>query len=244
MKKLCKETCKIQGISAKLCQMKFKAVLFDIDGTLYDNKDVLWPGIPLILKHWPMLLSFRKVRHYLHQHVNAAIDAGMDFVSFQADLQARMRKKHESREKMLQWRARFIADFDQIFNHVGPVPYVVDMLKFCQGKGVKMGLLSDFPLCKKIERLGLSGYWNVRLSTEDCGALKPSPRGFLDAARQIGEEPQDILFVGNSYKYDVLGARGAGMRTAHYVKKKNPSSQADFQFNDYRQLKEKLEEWL
>lgn len=224
--------------------MKIKAILFDIDGTLYDNQDVVWPGIPLILKHWSMLLSFRKVRQYLHKEHDAALQAGIPFIDFQADCQAKLRNKGESRQQMLTWRALFIADFDHIFNKVRPVEHVVQLLEYCRSRQVKMGLLSDFPLCKKMERLGLQGYWQVEMCTENCGALKPNTKGFTDAAAVIGEQPTDILFVGNSYKYDVIGARAAGMKTAHYTHRKNSSSEADFQFHDYRQLKEKLEEWL
>lgn len=224
--------------------MEIKAVLFDIDGTLYDNQDVIWPGIPLVLKHVAMLASFRKVRQYLHKDHAAALEQGLPFVDFQADCQAQLRNKGESREKMLDWRARFLVDFDLLFNKIKPAPYVVDVLEYCREKGTKMGLLSDFPLCKKMERIGLTGYWQVQMCTEDCGALKPDSKGFVDAASLIEEAPQDILFVGNSYKYDVMGARSAGMKTAHYTRRSSSSSLADFQFSDYRQLKEKLQEWL
>ncbi|MGL4524893.1 MAG: HAD family hydrolase [Spirochaetia bacterium] len=224
--------------------MKIKAILFDIDGTLYDNASLFWVGIPLILKHWQVLLSFRRVRKHLHAYSEAALDAGVPFVDFQSDYHAQLRGKGETLEMMRDWRARFVADFDLLFEHVSPVKHVVELLKFCTERQIPMGLLSDFPLCKKIERLGLSGYWKVAASTEDAGALKPHSAGFLKAAKDMGFAPQEILFVGNSYKYDVMGARATGMKTAHYTKNKNAHSEADFQFSDYRSLKNQLEQWV
>ena len=49
-------------------------------------------------------------------------------------------------------------------------------------------------------------------------------------------EPEEILYVGDHYEYDVLGAHAVGMRVAHLTRKERPDSVADFQFGGYKEL--------
>ena len=43
------------------------------------------------------------------------------------------------------------------------------------------------------------------------GVQKPDPRVFHFALRRAGVNPSDALFIGDSWKADNLGARGAGL---------------------------------
>jgi putative hydrolase of the HAD superfamily len=88
--------------------------------------------------------------------------------------------------------------------------------------------------------LGISGFWDAVLCSERCGALKPDPCSFEALAAALGLPPEKILYVGNSYRYDVLGARRIGMRTAWIIPplyfRRKPAP--DFIFRDYRQLRD------
>ena len=115
--------------------------------------------------------------------------------------------------------------------------------------GLKLGLLSDFPPETKIKYLGIDSFWDTVLCTEEIGALKPEPFPFIKLAQALGTEPAQILYVGNSLKYDVIGAKRAGMQTALISrsvwstgggrlnsKPDKNSDKPDFIFRDYRQL--------
>ena len=61
-------------------------------------------------------------------------------------------------------------------------------------------------------------------------------------AEKLGVKPEEILYVGNSIKYDVMGARNYGMKTAYLLKGFRKifnikCSLADISFKNYRQLK-------
>jgi FMN phosphatase YigB (HAD superfamily) len=45
-------------------------------------------------------------------------------------------------------------------------------------------------------------------------ALKPHPRGFLQACAALGLRPADVLYVGDRPDVDLAGARAAGMACA------------------------------
>ena len=60
---------------------------------------------------------------------------------------------------------------------------------------------------------------------------------------ELGVKPEEILYVGNSAKYDVLGAKNAGMKTAYLEPLwrrllHKPLKDADISFKNYRQFQE------
>ena len=102
-----------------------------------------------------------------------------------------------------------------------------------------MGLLSDFPPERKLEYMKLN-FWDVKLCSEDTGRLKPAPDSFLELARKMGKNPENMLYVGNNPGYDVAGAHAAGMKAAliwpRWKRRPAAGPRPDFVFYDYRQL--------
>jgi putative hydrolase of the HAD superfamily len=130
--------------------------------------------------------------------------------------------------------------WEPIFKTIKPFPYAVKTLAALGKAGYKIGLLSDFPPEIKLEHMGLSGFWDAVLCSERFGAIKPHPRPFLELAGALSLPPEKILYVGNSFQYDVAGAHRAGMKTAWikgpFARKGKNQSEPDFTFSDYRQL--------
>jgi putative hydrolase of the HAD superfamily len=130
--------------------------------------------------------------------------------------------------------------WEPLFTRIAPFPRVRETLEGLKERGCKLGLLSDFPPEAKLVNMGLDGYWDTVLCSEMTGRLKPHPLPFLDLARQMGMSPERILYVGNSVRYDIIGAKGAGMKAAlvthSIIKKLRRPGKADFVFSDYRQL--------
>ena len=59
--------------------------------------------------------------------------------------------------------------------------------------------------------------FDVAFSSENVGAYKPHPKGFIAIAEELKLAPQQILFVGDTLRDDILGAQRVGMMTAHVV---------------------------
>ena len=70
----------------------------------------------------------------------------------------------------------------------------------------------------KIEALEASRYFEAVLISGEVGIAKPDPRIFRQALSRLNAAPGRSVFVGDSMKHDISGARNAGMMTV-YIKK-------------------------
>jgi putative hydrolase of the HAD superfamily len=132
---------------------------------------------------------------------------------------------------------RLYQNWESDFRYLKPYPHVKSLIEELKNRGdLKLGVLSDFPVQNKISFLGLENYWDTAFSSEEVNYLKPRPEPFLALADRLGLAPEEILYVGNSARYDIKGAAGVGMKTAYLgPAEKDPG--ADFRFSDYRQLR-------
>jgi HAD superfamily hydrolase (TIGR01509 family) len=81
--------------------------------------------------------------------------------------------------------------------------------------GFSLGVVSNrkHPYCNELEALGLIEFFPYVLAAGEVDLWKPDPALFQHAARQLGVRPQQVLYVGDNYFADVLGARRAGWHT-------------------------------
>ncbi|MDS0298748.1 HAD family hydrolase [Halogeometricum sp. S1BR25-6] len=87
------------------------------------------------------------------------------------------------------------------------------------GVGHRVGLLTNGPEYRqsvKLEALGLEDAFEVIVYAGDMERRKPHADPFDRAVESLGVDASDALYVGNSLKYDVAGAREAGMPVAWY----------------------------
>jgi putative hydrolase of the HAD superfamily len=212
-----------------------KAVAFDIDGTLYPSFSLYVRIIPYIIRHFRFYLHYNKVRRIMHRTAPLP-----DFYEYQARLLAEELGCSSARARAM---IKLIA-YDGLkpyFERIRPFKYVNETFKALREKGLKIALLSDFPPSQKNEIWGLVPYCDLILGSEEIGALKPSKYPFGIMANALGLEPGQILYVGNSVKFDVRGANNAGMKSAiiapllkRIFSKK--IKEADISFSNYRQF--------
>jgi putative hydrolase of the HAD superfamily len=232
--------------TAKIDTNKFAAVAFDVDGTLYPNIRFYRRLAPAALTHLPLLFAFRKAREMMHDKnkVQNQIQNNLpqgDFYEKQAFIVASILG-----EPVAQVRAKLdkfvYEDWQKRFINIKMYPHVRQTIENIRRAGCKTGVLSDFPVDKKLKNMGLDGIWDAALCTEEIGALKPSRLVFDKLASSLGVENERILYVGNSIRFDVAGAKNAGMKAALisgcriFGRGALKKSGADFVFHSYRQL--------
>ena len=210
--------------------MKFHAVAFDIDGTLYDNRLMHLKSVPFALRHLRLLCAFRRVRIQLRD--TRPIE---DFHTLQAELFGRELGLEPQPARELIERV-FYGTWERVLHRVPVFPGVVRTVERLRAAGLKLAVASDFPVRRKLEILGLSGLWDCEISTEEVGYLKPNPEPFQALLDCLGEPAERVLYVGNSYRYDIEGAQAIGMPTAHLVRRPVRDSAADFSFFGFDDL--------
>lgn len=217
-----------------------KAVGFDIDGTLYPSTSLYLRMVPKTIGHLIFLLRYNWLRTQLRND-SFVRRYGFDTVSS-------IQEFHEKEAETL--AKHFGGNFDTIyeimetciyqksetmFKHIKLFNGVETLLQTLQERGIPTGALSDFPAETKLEYLSIKNYFNVIMTSEATGKLKPFSESFIRFSEAVGVAPEHILYVGNSEKYDVLGAKTAGMQTA-LIKRSWKRSQADFVFSSYKEL--------
>ena len=122
-------------------------------------------------------------------------------------------------ERRLRNAMRQEADSTRLF------PGVKNLLAFFKRQGYHLGVVSNVSSYHKAPfyRFGLDKLIDVAVFSCDIGSIKPQEDIYLSACRQLGVLPEDVLFVGDSYKSDVLAPRSLGMQALHIAHfKKTP----------------------
>ncbi len=102
--------------------------------------------------------------------------------------------------------------------HTPVPPGVGGMLARLAGEA-PLAVVSNWPLALSLERYLESAGWRPHfvavVVSQRVGAIKPGPRIFEAAARELGlESGPGILHVGDDLGADVVGAQGVGWRAA------------------------------
>jgi len=218
---------------------EIKAVAFDIDGTLYRESEFNLMIAGHFLRHIVFFSHFGLVRKALRKK-----DYYPDFVKTQSEMMAK--SLHCSPEQALKKMDKIVySGLVKYFEEIKPCDGVKELIEKLKAKGLKVALLSDFPPEQKGDIWGLKQYCDFCLGSEDIGALKPSKYVFTALQEKLDVPAEEILYIGNNYKYDVIGPKSAGMKAAWFVSSKRhlkgkKSSLADIAFCSYRTLEKLL----
>ena len=182
--------------------MSYKAVLFDLDGTLLDTLEDLANAGNQVLS--AMSLPTHPVDAYRY-----FVGAGI------ALLVERILPESHRRPEII---ASTVAAFEREYGgnwHDKTAPYegVAEMLDQLVANGFKLAILSNKPddftqLC--VEKLLSRWSFHPLFGQRPGVAKKPDPAAALEVAELLGLSPKDVLYVGDT-SIDMHTARRAGM---------------------------------
>lgn len=134
------------------------------------------------------------------------------------------------------YRVGMFDRFDQFFDDVFDLfsraetwllyPETVDVLKTLKGKGLELGVISNFDsrLFGVLRGLGIEGFFETVTISSLAHAAKPSGRIFKQALDKHGVDPADALHVGDSFNDDAEGASHAGLTGVLLVRDGEPAT--------------------
>ncbi|HKQ30658.1 MAG TPA: HAD family hydrolase [Burkholderiales bacterium] len=210
----------------------FKALLFDMNSTFMFGEDRFHDGEDFHRTYISMggrALSAAKVDHYIR-----ACYAGMSrdfedpacYESFPTLAQG-LRRYASPPEDELPILERVFA-----FHELGSVPESSAVLLRRLAVTHKLALVANIWAPKQawldeFKRAGMEGVFDHAVFSSDFGHIKPSPLLYHKALQGVGARPQDAIFVGDSLRYDMEGAKKVGMTTVWVTPELNKHSCVD-----------------
>jgi len=198
--------------------MRFDAVAFDLDGTLYPNAGLYVHAFPYMIPKARLLAAFNMARRTMRATDTAgglgpAPDDGASFRARECAITAARLGWPESKTAAAIDR-HFYHGVEELFAKVLPFRGAREALDAISAGGLRLAVLSDLPPERKLELMGLSERFECALCSEGAGALKPARAPFDMLASRLGLPNERILYVGNSPRIDAAGAKAAGMSAA------------------------------
>lgn len=193
-------------------------LLFDLDGTLYDQPvlrramvgELARAGLRApwrTLRAARHLARFRSVREELRELPEDAI---LDHEQYRIPAEPMGLEPDALRATVEEWMFRRPAPHLARAAWAGLRPTLLRL----RAAGLPLGVFSDYRPTEKLVALGVDDLFDVALAATDpdVNAFKPSPRGFLAGAAALGLDPERVVYVGDRFDVDAVGAARAGMR--------------------------------
>jgi putative hydrolase of the HAD superfamily len=101
-----------------------------------------------------------------------------------------------------------------------PAPDAGRLLERLRARGLRLAILSNWPLAATIDRYVEAAGWSPWLDavvvSQRVGTIKPHPAIFGVAAEALGvTAPDQLLHVGDDWNADMVGARGVGWHAGY-----------------------------
>ena len=124
------------------------------------------------------------------------------------------------------------------------------LLKQAQSK-YKVGLISNFTyapvIYKSLRHLGISGFFNAVVVSEENGWRKPSSHIFQEALERLQVNADQAVYIGDSPIEDIKGAKQAGLETVFVASQFNTlkdlldsQQKPDFKAKDLKTISQNL----
>ncbi|WP_414840922.1 HAD family hydrolase [Enterococcus saccharolyticus] len=208
-----------------------RALIFDVDDTLYDQlvpferaiqEQLVFPAE----KMEKLYLEFRKVSDaYFHLSESGGI-AMEDMRVLRIQRACEQFDIELSHQQALAFQADY-ASFQ------GDIELTVDMkeaLQFCQEENIPTGVITNGPTAhqwKKVHQLGLMKWIpeNQIFISSQVGIAKPDVRLFRHVEQAMSLVPEETTYIGDSYANDIVGAKDAGWQAIWLNRRQHPATE-------------------
>lgn len=217
-------------------EKNLKAIVFDLDGTLYESRHF---PLRLILAdplHIGMLGAERKCRKKL---CDRHFDKASDYYDALFSLMGKGTKERAERCRKWFYGTYMPLQVKIIHEKFGPRPHLKEFIGRLRGQGYKVAVLSDYCFTtEKLEAIGLSpADFDAVWESPALGGLKPREEVFLNACKALGTTPIETLMIGDKASKDG-GALRAGLQFIHLV---NSESKKASKFSQIKTSETKTE---
>lgn len=198
-----------------------KAVLFDLDDTLFDHRHSSREGLRSVWKRYTCFQEMTLDEFELEHRVM------LEKIHFSQVLVGKLsiEEARAERFKFLFLNRNVEVDFDtsrnaaQIYRlsyekNVRKVKGAEELLKTLK-KNYRIGIVTNNITAEqenKLRQLGLRDYVDHMTTSEEMKVTKPHPILFTTALEKLGAAPDSAVMIGDSWDNDIAGAHAVGMK--------------------------------
>lgn len=173
---------------------KVKAVLFDLDGTLRDTRDLIHDALDHTFRtHGLRVPSHEELKPYIHHH------------SF-------VQKQFAPNISLEAFEATYGAQIDELLPYVQLYKDVEEVMRSVHEQHKTAVVTAGKSAPREIPRYGLAPYVDVIVSANDITKHKPDPEGVNLALERLGVAPSHAILIGD-LATDIQAAKRAGLAT-------------------------------
>jgi pyrophosphatase PpaX len=181
--------------------MKYKTILFDLDGTLLDTNELI-------------ISSFlHTLRIFFPEKSVAREEIIMQLGGTLTDMLSKHAEEDKINDMIEVYREFNIRTHDEM---VTAFPNVLEVIKELHEQGVTMGIVTTKQrntVEMGLDLCGLTPYMSSVVTIQDVENPKPHPEPVLKGMAELGALPETTLMVGDS-SYDIDAAHRAGVDSA------------------------------
>lgn len=202
-----------------------KAVIFDIDNTLYSYDENHIYGMEALAVYCrdsfgittdEMQACYRKAGRIMTDRI------GTDTAAIHSRM-LRMQCMLELLEQPLFPHARnmYHAYWDTFIQHIQSNPGILEFMKELKKRKIRIGIGTDmtaYVQYRKLEAIGVTPYIDFIVTSEEAGVEKPTPHLFELCVEKAGVPAGECAFIGDNLTKDVKGAWDNGLKGICYAK--------------------------
>ena len=198
-------------------------VVFDVDGTLYDQQRLRRAMLLRLLVDAARSRSLQELRvlRVFRQVREALGDAGdPDFLTAQYARSAQQLGCAPEQVQALatDWMERRPLPLLSACR----LPQVERLFDGLRRAGKTVAVFSDYPAADKLKALGLQAHPVVCAGDPQCTRLKPDPAGLLAILKSTGVTPGRAVLIGDRFDRDAAAAQRAGTHALIRSRRRHP----------------------
>ncbi len=188
-----------------------KAVIFDLDHTLFDRHGTLKAIVPALRQRFkvnPAMSDEQIARFWIYGDDNYVYDGWKYIFAYLCE-----NGVFTEEPEFADYRTFIFENFAKV---AVKYDYSLPMLKQLKKDGYKVGLITNGGHAlqyKKLKLTGLLYVFDEIIVSGDVLIDKPDKEIFLMMCEKLGVEPGECVYVGDNPKNDIGGAHNAGYKT-------------------------------
>ena len=194
---------------------QYKAVVFDLDGTLYYQKPFRRRMVrflachlfthPRAIRDMLIILDYRKIREdWEHYEKVQCFEETMDLEARQYHFVAKRKKTTPEYVKnvisfyMLETPLKLLYEYRD--------SELIQMIEDLRKKQVRIVIYSDYPVENKRKVLQVEADLCFTSTDKEINSMKPDSKGLQVILQQLQMKPEEVIMVGDRYEKDGLAA--------------------------------------